>query len=209
MSDIVVPQYPDVPVAPGVPPLPRKPGATPAASPSLQSDDASASQQQATPQWGIYTSGGAPLVTGDSVVGFEYKGEFRVSDYPLEGGNFESYNKVATPFDIRMVFTKGGTDADRAAFLTELQSLLDSVEIVSAVTPEMPYPSVTVDHIDYRRDAKNGVTLLTVAVWLVEVRTVAAGTFSNTRQPSGADPVNDGPVQPSAPPTGASTSEIG
>ena len=56
------------------------------------------------PQWGIYLDG-EPVVDADSVVTFDYRQEWTVSDYPLEQGAFQSYDKVQTPFDVAVTIT--------------------------------------------------------------------------------------------------------
>src|SRR6185312_15922270 len=50
----------------------------------------------------------APVIVPDTVPRFEYRGEARVSDYPVEQGAFASYNKVQVPFEIRMTMVCSG-----------------------------------------------------------------------------------------------------
>ena len=125
----------------------------------------------------------------------DYKQGWHIADYPIEDGDFASYNKVATPFDAKVTFTQGGTESDRAAFLAAIEAAAASLALYNVVTPEKTYLNANIEHYDYRRTSRNGVGLLMVDVGLVEIRQVATTTFTQTAQPSGADQVNGGTVQ--------------
>lgn len=150
------------------------------------------------PQWGLF-QGGQPVVTSDNVASFAYKQEWTVSDYPVEGGAFASYDKVQVPFDVRLRYTAGGSITNRQALLDSIASIAGTTDVFDAVTPEETYQSVNVTHYDYNREAVNGVGLLKVDVFCVQIRTTATAVFSQTQSPSGADPVSGGTVQPTVP----------
>ena len=150
-------------------------------------------------QWGLFDGDGNPVVVIDSVVSFEFLNEFRVSDYPQEQGGFQSYNKVATPFDVRLALARGGTDSDRTEFILGLDKALNSLDLYDVVTPEFTYPNVSVVRVNVHRVAHRGVTLLVAETWVREIRENASAALSNSLQPSGADPVNGGLVQPQPP----------
>jgi hypothetical protein len=158
----------------------------------------------AAPAWGVYLNG-FPAIVPDSIAAVEFKADWRVSDFTQEAGAFQTYNKVRMPYDARVTMTKGGTSAARAAFLYTVETAAASLNLYSVVTPDRTYPSATIDHYDYRRTDKNGVGLLTVDLWLMEVRVTATTTFSNTQAPSGAASVNDGNVQAQQVPNGDAT----
>ena len=67
------------------------------------------------PQRGIFLEG-IPVVTAESVISFEYRQDYTIADYPVEGGVFESYDKVQVPFLAKIRFAQGGSTADREAF---------------------------------------------------------------------------------------------
>ncbi|WP_123834246.1 hypothetical protein [Methylobacterium currus] len=152
------------------------------------------------PQWGLYRQG-RPAVTAESVVAFDHKADWAVSDHPLEKGSFESFNKVAIPFDVRLIFTAGGTEARRATLLNSLRAIAGDLNLYDAVTPETVYRDVNIVHLDYRRTAQAGAGLLIVAVWCQEIRQTSpstGGSGSSTAAPSGAGQENGGTVQPSS-----------
>lgn len=179
-------------------------------------------------EWGIFRRG-SPVVVCDNVVAFDHKADWAISDYPVEGGQFESYNKVTIPYDVRLVFTAGGSEANRAALLNSLRAIVGDLNYYDAVSPEAVYTPVNLVHLDYRRTAQNGVGLITVSVWCRQVRQVksstagaaggadatgsdtpsATGSTGETAAPSGADQINSGAVQTAAPTASDITSAEG
>jgi len=191
------PLYPNVPMLPGVPPVFRGPDNLGTSSP-LQplTRDAPAVAAGARAAWGIYKPGGDLALKIDSVLALEPGREFRISDYPVEQGAFQSYNKVATPAETRITVTKGGTDTDRQGFLDTLDTLIESTDLFNIVTPDASFLDRNIVRYDYRRTNDHGATLLTVEIQTIEVRQSVQATFSDSKQPSGAKPANAGPVQP-------------
>lgn len=145
-------------------------------------------------QWGIFQNG-VPVVTADTVTAFEYRQEWVLSDFPLEGGAFQSYDKVYVPYDARFRFVSGGSEANRAALLSSVQAIAGTLTLFDAASPEAIYLSCNIKHFDYRRTSTRGVGLIEVDVWLEQVNEMNSPP-NNTAQPSGASPVNDGSVQP-------------
>jgi len=161
----------------------------------------------------IAAAGGKPAVPGtvkealtpDSFVGIDYKNNMRVSNYPQEEGAFASYNKVGTPYDCRVRMAIGGDKATRTAFLAKCDAMLKSIDLYTVITPEAQYTNASLENYDYRRESRNGATLLIVDLAFIEVRITAVATFSavvKPGQPSGADPVSGGQVQAPAVPSG-------
>lgn len=154
------------------------------------------------PQWGLYRQG-RPVVVCDNVLGFDHKVDWAIADHPLERGSFESFNKVAIPFDVRLIFSAGGSESNRAALLSSLRAIAGDLKLYDAVTPETVYRDVNIVHLDYRRTAQSGAGLLIVAVWCQEIRQVSPSTggagAGSTAAPSGAAQENGGTVQPTDP----------
>lgn len=187
---------PVVPVAAGLPPL-LSSDITIAIPQQMTSDTTAALVEAGPTQWGVYLNG-SPVIVPDSVVSLEYKKDWHISDYPIEQGSFESYNKVRMPYEARVALTKGGSEADRNAFLAQLEAIAASLDLYDLVTPEVTYHNANITHLDTRRTSSNGVSLLTVYVWFQEIRVQAFSTFTQTAQPSAAAQVNGGTVQPKA-----------
>lgn len=195
---------PAVPQAPGVPALSSY--LAEAAVVLLTADVLTALAGLLGPQWGIF-QGGAPVVIADSVVSMEYKAEWTVSNYPVEQGAFESYDRVIVPFEARVRFATGGSMADRLALLTSLAAVTQDTTLFDVVTPEAVYQSVSITHYDYRRTGQSGVGLLQADVHCIQVRVTTTTQFSNTQSPSGASPTGGGQAQTAAP-TSAETAAL-
>lgn len=227
LTPIPVPPFPDVPVAPGVPPVLRSIGQAVERVALLAADAVAIIRMFEGPQWGIFLDG-VPILVGDSVVGVDYRREWRVATYPVEGGGFASYNKVAEPFDVRVTFACSGSQsilgtllsggalgalitgtdpaaANRTQFLEALEFYGASLDLVSVITPEFEFDSCNITHIDYRREARKGATMILIDVWLVEIRVTGTAAFSSTQAASGAKPVDTGAVQPTTPPATIAT----
>src|ERR1700692_2719036 len=126
---------PNVPNVPGVPPL----SSYAANAVTLLAVDLVASVLGAfAPQWGIFLNG-SPVVVADSVISVGYKQGWRIADYPIEGGGFASYDKVDTPYDARVRFSTGGSDANRQALLDSVAAIAGSTQVFDVVTPETVY----------------------------------------------------------------------
>lgn len=148
-------------------------------------------------QWGVF-SGGGSVISADTVTSLDYKQEWAISDYPVERGAFESYDKVALPYDARVRFAAGGAAANREALLSSIAAVAGTTEVFDVVTPEAVYISATISHYNYTRTARQGLGLLQVDLWLLQVVQNAGGGQA-TAQPDGAGQLNAGTVQPTLP----------
>ncbi len=196
--------FPDVPLMPGIPNVRRSIFGVAAQSgvlaKVLSNDVFGVLTEALMPRWGIYDQNGRVVLPVDSVVAFEYRGESRLSGYPLEQGAFSTYNKVQMPYDIRMRVTCGGDgQMGRSPFLATLEYLKASLALNTVVTPDTAYTGANLTNYDYQRTSRNGVTLLTVDLMFQEVRETATAVYSSTTKPSGADTVGTGAVQTSTP----------
>lgn len=181
--------------------------------PYVDTDAPELMSQAAQPaQWGIFQNGAPILVAGQPVTGgamsvatLSYKQDWLVSDYPLEEGAFASYDKVLVPFDVRLRYVVTGSPSDITDFLNQLATIADPAQqglsAYDVFMPEQQYTSCSISHYDFTRTVTNGIGMLVVDIWLVQIRIVGTeqGQF-NTQQPSGSDPTNLGNVQ-TQPPT--------
>jgi hypothetical protein len=161
---------------PGLPSLPPSAAGLFSEIVSLAADAITGSSATQT-QWGIYLNG-EPVVTSDNVVSVDFRQDFTISNYPIEQGAFASYNKVQHPFEVKVGFSTGGSDADRQVFLASIAAIISDTNLYDFVTPEAIYSNVNITHQDYRINASN-VGLRVVEVWCEEVRPASLGT-SNT-----------------------------
>jgi hypothetical protein len=188
---------PNVPNVPGVPPLTSYIANTIAI---VAQDLISLFIPPAAPQWGLFLDG-ASVVTANSVASFEYKQDWPISDYPVEEGGFQSYDKVQLPFDVRVRFVSGGSEFDRQSLLDSVDAAANTLDLYDVLTPEALYESCSITHYDYQRTAVNGVGMIVVDVWLVQIRVTSTATFTNTQSPGTAGQQGLGNVQTQQPTT--------
>lgn len=149
-------------------------------------------------QWGIYL-GGAPVVLADNVVEVGYQVNWAIADYPIEEGGFESYDKVATPFQSRVQFSTGGSQSDRAAFIASIDAIAGDLNLYSVVTPEKVLVNCNVSRVDWERRGGAGAGMVVANVGLEEIRLQAAAVGANTASPTDASQSNNGAVQTTIP----------
>lgn len=219
--------FPDVPRLPGVPALPRSPNFPPllrAGLGLLQGMIWRIFQVQT--RWGIWDSKGKPLGDPAKFTGLagaaleaaglgstlstgsvDYSKETRVSDFPIEGGAFASYNKVETPASPQVVLCMQGSEKNRRTFLEAINKACKSTDLYSVVTPEVTYINYAVERYNYARHSSKGATLLTVEITLKEIRQVSAQYTQSNKgrvdapKDAGATPQADnGKVQAQTPP---------
>lgn len=189
--------FPDVPALPGVPAIPRSLLNVAAGVAAVASAFIPASLFGV--QWALLDSNGNPVLQPDSFVNFEYKEEHKIPNYPIEQGSFQSYNKVALPFDCRVVVSCGGNGMmSKEEFLNAIESLISSLTLVQIVTPNKTYQNCNLIHVDYRRESTRGVSLILAQLWFQEVR-IAQQTVPPTAEPSGTSTINNGAVSPVPP----------
>lgn len=139
---------------------------------------------------------GTVLLRPDSFIDFEYRKDQKIPTYPMQDGAFQSYNKVALPFDIRLTVTcSGNGKMKKGPFLEAVNNLLNGLDLVDIVTPDATYKSCNLIHVDYRRDATNGATIIIAQLWFQWVRIVSKST-TNTAAPSGTPSTPLGQVSP-------------
>src|ERR1700726_894310 len=157
----------------------------------LNFDTATLPNVPGSPPWGIYLNN-SPVVLADNVLEVSYKKDYTLSDYPVEQGAFQTYDKVELPFDARVTFSCGGSTQRRKAFLDSIQAIVGDLNFYDVLIPEETYSSCNVTHIGFVRNTDNGgAGFVEVEVWLLQIRVTAttqftqSGSLTNTQQPSG------------------------
>lgn len=185
----------DVPNLPGVPALPSY-SSNPVVL--LVSDLVSAANAIFGSPWGIFLNG-AQAFDYSSIVDFDFKQDLPVSDYQLEDGGFQSYNKVQLPFDVKVRVASFGDEAGREALITQVAAAANSLDLYDVVTPEKTYPSCNVTHHDYKRSSHSGVGMVVIDIWFVQIRITATSTFTGTQQPGASPQQSTGNVSTTTP----------
>lgn len=221
MSFLPIPKspFPDVPLLPGVPLLARAALTVIvdvnaviqiAAKFAVQTPLVVLQQAARTkPVWGVFDSSGNRVIAPDNVMEFGYRAEWSVANFPVQNGQFASYNKVLHPFDTSVVLTKGGTENDRTAFLLACENVAASLNLYTIQTPEKSYLNCNVTRMEMQRKAVKGAFFVSVELFFTQIVQVDAqyssdgtqGTSTaNASVPSAVPAVNQGTLQ-ALPPT--------
>lgn len=154
---IPLPEFPTVPQLPGVPQLARASAffnnVTLAAS-AIQKFLWSSAQVK--PTWGLFSAAGAAVITPDNYLGFENSNDWKVSDFPLQDGQFSAYNKVVIPYTASVKITKGGTVQQRKALLQQLDAIAGDTNVYKLLTPEKSYTKLNITSYRLRRMGQEG-----------------------------------------------------
>lgn len=180
-----VADFPDVPDVPGVPAIPRDPNAAAQILVLLTSDAVDLFSGPSSQQWGLFQNG-EPVVVCDNVLAFGFQQRFDASDYQVEDGGFETYNKVQEPFDVRLRFSTGGSTAAKQAFIASIAAIIASTDLFDGVTPEQTYSNINPVFQSYDRSAVRGLGLMTIDVHCIEIRPTGQTQFTTNTATSGS-----------------------
>jgi hypothetical protein len=163
-------------------------------------------------EWGVFDKKKKMIANAVSVVSVDYRNGSKVSDYPVEQGSFASYNKVASPYEVRVrmvcdgnpplglssllnPFESTGHAKTRTAFMDALDAAVASTDLYTVVTPEKTYKNATIESWDYRREATNGASIIIADLYIREVRElVPKTTAKKSANPAAATPKAQGQV---------------
>lgn len=153
----------------------------------------------ANQKWQITDSEGNVVLQPDSFLGITYKNNQNISNYPIEEGQFASYNKVQNPFDAVVRLARGGTSSDRQTFIDTVETLSKSLDLYTLVTPEKSYPDVSIEGFDLERRSDTGVGLIIVSIRFIQIQPVQtttsnAGTITNPASPTSSTFIENGSV---------------
>lgn len=211
---IAVPAFPTVPQLPGVPQLLRQainfissllipPAIDAPGLPGVLWHAA-----QSAPVWGVFDSNGNQVITPDSVMDFNYRAEWSISDYPVQDDAFASFNKVRHPSEMVVRMVKGSSLQARADFENQCNAVAESLNRFTILTPERTYIGVNVLRHEVSRRERRGANYIEADLFFRTINTVQAQYSStgslpsptaNAVSPSAVPPVSLGVVQPQQP----------
>ena len=138
-------------------------------------------------QWGIFDENGNSFTgLGQSFIGaiqsvetLGYNKSTMVSDFPVENGGFASYNKVEMPGLIAVTLSITGGSSDRTQFITEIERAINETSLFTVTTPEIQYLDYTIERYNYIRTSRKNVTMLSVELFMKQIRQVSVFTTAN------------------------------
>ena len=185
---VAIPQFPNVANLPGVPQLARSllieanapPALGFAANPSVLWQ-----ATQSAPVWGIFDDDNNLVVVPDSVMDFGWRKENRIPNFPIQQGQFGTYNRVGLPSENSVVMSKGGDLTSRSVFLAQVDAIVaqQNISLYTIRTPEKSYPSVSVTRAELSRRGKDNAYFFDVEIFFIEIAQVYA-QYSTTNVPT-------------------------
>ena len=182
---VPLPPYPTVPNAPGVPQL-LNADLVPALADdtSLPNSDAftdSSANQDAV--WGVFDANNQPAFTVDTYMMLSPSNKTKQSDFPTEQGGFTSFNKVQTPYTVKIRVSLAGSLSQMQDLLTTFKTLSLSTDFLSVVTPMDTYTNCTLVDFKYEQTARKGAGRIEADLSFEEAREVSAA-FTNVTLPA-------------------------
>jgi len=153
--------------------------------------------------WGVYDKGlQAQIFDVDTCISIHPDSSAKVSNFPVEGGQFSSYNKVQTPLTCKINLAVAGA-ARIKQFLNDLESVSKDINLYTIVTPERVYTNMNLEKYSYPRSLRDGMNLVQADLTFVEIRIVYVA-FTNAEinmkapsKPKAKPPVDSGIQQTS------------
>ena len=200
---IDIPQFPNVANLPGVPQLARSLLIEANAPPVLgfaAEPDVLWQATQAAPVWGVFDADGNLVVNADSVEAFGWRKENRMPNFPIQSGQFGTYNRVGLPNETSVILTKGGSLAERVAFLQQVDVIAfqQNINLYTIRTSEKSYTNVSCQRAELSRRGVGNYAYFDVELYFIEIAPVAAqysttsAPTNNASVPSAIPPVNQG-----------------
>lgn len=211
---VATPPFPNVPSLPGVPQLARSLLVPTSAPPTIgTSATAGAIWQstQARPVWGVFAQEangavGPSAITIDSVMDLGYRQEYKISNYPVQQGQFASYNKVLLPFETSIVLIKGGNSSVLATFLQQIDAVIASLDLFNIRTDAKTYTNCNCQRVEIARhgtESSGKITAELFFIQIVEVQSQYSSTqttsTANASVPSAVPSTNTGLTQGTTP----------
>jgi hypothetical protein len=160
-------------------------------------------------QWGIFNAEGEPftglglnfLGATQSTQDITYNKIMNISNFPIQQGGFASYNKVELPGIASVTLNLSGSLSDRTQFINQIDAATRSTQLLSVITPEVQYINQSIERYSYTRSGNNNVSMLSVTLFMKEIRQVSArfrnsnNQINNPTNPNTSNTVNGGSVQ--------------
>jgi len=156
--------------------------------------------------WGIYEKDlNAIALEFDGFVEFGVDNSSQIAGYRIEEGQFASYNKVDSPYEVVLTGVKTGTINEIDAFLRKLDSISNDIKLYSIVTKGQIYNNANMLRYSYRRSPESGLNILYITMVFVQIQSTDEVQFNvPTKTQAGQKIVDNGtastaPLPPQTP----------
>lgn len=149
--------------------------------------------------WGIYEKDLKTIALEfDGFVEFGVDNSSQIAGYRIEEGQFGSYNKVDSPYEIVLTGIKTGTINEIDAFLRKLDLISNDIKLYSIVTKGQIYNNANMLRYSYRRSPEAGFNILYITMVFVQIQSTDEVQFNvPTKTQSGQKVIDNGTVSTS------------
>ncbi len=149
--------------------------------------------------WGIYEKDLKTIALEfDGFVEFGVDNSSQIAGYRIEEGQFGSYNKVDSPYEIVLTGIKTGTVNEIDAFLRKLDLISNDIKLYSIVTKGQIYNNANMLRYSYRRSPEAGFNILYITMVFVQIQSTDEVQFNvPTKTQSGQKVIDNGTVSTS------------
>ena len=146
--------------------------------------------------WGIYEKDLSSIALEfDGFVEFGIDNASQIAGYRIEEGQFASYNKVDSPYEIALTGVKTGSINEIDAFLRKLDLISNDIKLYSIVTKGQIYNNANMLRYSYRRSPEAGFNLIYVTMIFVQIQSTDEVQFNvPTKTQAGQKIVDNGTV---------------
>ena len=146
--------------------------------------------------WGIYDKKIENVVLEfDGFVEFGVDNASQIAGYRIEEGQFASYNKVDSPYEIVLTGVKTGTINEIDAFLRSLDAISNDINLYAIVTKGQIYSNANMLRYSYHRSPEAGFNLLYITMVFVQIQSTDEVQFNvPTKTQAGQKSVDNGTV---------------
>lgn len=129
--------------------------------------------------WGIYEKDLETIALEfDGFLEFGIDDGSQIANYRIEEGQFASYNKVDSPYEIVLTGVKTGTINEIDAFLRALKLISDDIKLYSIVTKGQIYNNANMLRYSYRRSPEAGYNMLYITMIFVQIQSTDEVQFN-------------------------------
>lgn len=131
-------------------------------------------QTQFPVQWTILDTAGQQAFDFDVFMQQNVKTEVKITQMPVEGGSFVSYNMVQAPTEINCVLARQGRSDELNVYIDALFEMVNSTDLVSVVTPDREYRNMKLVSLSFDRTIDTGSDVIFAECSFQEVRQITS-----------------------------------
>lgn len=200
---IPLPTFPNVAQLPGVPQLVRANQAFGTVTLAIGAVSKFLGLASEKFVWGIFDQAGARVINPSSYLGMSNDNPFKISDFPLQDGEFSTYNIVRIPRTISIKIAQGGSRSDRFALLQKLNQIAGTTNLYNFVVPEGVYLNFAIERYSIQRQGREGAFYFAdLEIFLRNIQSTPSQysdttvNTANAQNPTALPPVNLGTQLP-------------